>query len=250
MLNNNFLKTKFKFFLFLFFLFYSHISFSSELEILSDEVGNGLEIKEHYKVKVNYKGSLENGNVFDSSYKRNQPFFFQIGLRQVIQGWDEGLLGMKVGGKRTLKIPPNLAYGSNGVGDIIPPNATLIFDIEILDAEPPGYKNVFPYQLKDKQKEGFKIIDIRISDERKKTGIIKNSIEITAFDIQGNFDPNFFNQYDKNIKENDHVIFVSSEGDISAILANGFVEKLGKKNIYSLVGGIKKWNEEGRRLIK
>ena len=64
MLNNNFLKTKFKFFLFLFFLFYSHISFSSELEILSDEVGNGLEIKEHYKVKVNYKGSLENGNVF------------------------------------------------------------------------------------------------------------------------------------------------------------------------------------------
>ncbi len=241
---------KFKFLLVLFTLFYSIICFSNELEILSDISGDGLEIKEHYKVKVNYKGFLENGKEFDSSYKRNQPLVFQIGLRQVIQGWDEGLLGMKVGGKRTIKIPPNLAYGSNGIGDIIPPNATLIFEIEIIDAESPGYKKIFPYQLEKKQKEGFKVVDIRILEERKKTGIIKNSIEITAFDIQGNFDPNFFKQYDKKIKENDHVVFVSNEGDISAILANGFVEKLGKKNIYTLVGGIKKWNLEGRKLIR
>ena len=241
---------KFNFLLFLFLFFYSYSAFSNELEILLDVPGDGLEIENHYKVTVNYKGTLEDGKEFDSSYKRNQPFVFQIGLRQVIQGWDQGLLGMKVGGKRTIKIPPNLAYGSNGVGDIIPPNATLIFELEIIDAEPPRYKKIFPYQLENKQQEGFKIVDIRISDERKKTGIIKNSIEITAFDILGNFDPNFFKQYDKKIKDDDHVIFVSSEGDISAILANGFVEKLGKKNIYSLVGGIKKWNEEGRRLIK
>ena len=246
----NFFNTSLKFLLFLFLFLYSFFSFSNELEILSDVAGNGLEIKEHYKVKVNYKGYLEDGTIFDSSYERNQPFIFQIGLRQVIQGWDEGLIGMKVGGKRSLKIPPNLAYGAKGAGNIIPPNATIIFDLEIIDAKPPGYKKIFPYQLKDKQKEGFKVIDIRTLNERKKTGIIKNSLEITAFDIQGNFDQSFLKKYDKKIKDKDHVIFVSSEGDISAILANGFVEKLGKENIYTLVGGIKKWNSEGRKLIK
>ena len=100
------------------------------IEILSDVPGTGPKILNHYKVSVHYRGFLEDGTEFDSSFKRNQPFVFQIGTRQVIQGWELGIQNMNVGGKRTIKIPPDLAYGKNGAGDKIPPNATLIFDVE------------------------------------------------------------------------------------------------------------------------
>ena len=232
------------------FLFISNLCFANDIEILSDIPGNGLKIEEHYKITVNYRGFLENGIEFDSSFKRNQPFIFQIGLRQVIPGWEIGLKDIRVGGKRKIKIPPNLAYGKNGVGDLIPPNSTLIFEIEIIDAIPPGYKKVFSYQLLNKKKDGFKIIDIRTLEEREDTGIIKGSLQMTAFDNKGNFNSEFIKFFEKKIKPKDHVIFVSKTGDISSILANGFVEQLGKKNIYTLVGGIDKWILEGRKLKK
>ena len=232
------------------FLFISNISFANDIEILLDIPGDGIKIEEHYKITVNYRGFLENGIEFDSSFKRNQPFIFQIGLRQVIPGWEIGLKDIRVGGKRKIKIPPNLAYGKNGVGDLIPPNSTLIFEIEIIDAIPPGYKKVFPYQLLNKKKDGFKIIDIRTLEDREETGIIKGSLQMTAFDNKGNFNSEFIKFFEKKIKPKDHVIFVSKTGDISSILANGFVEQLGKKNIYTLVGGIDKWILEGRKLKK
>ena len=125
------------------FLFISNISFANDIEILSDIPGDGIKIEEHYKITVNYRGFLENGIEFDSSFKRNQPFIFQIGLRQVIPGWEIGLKDIRIGGKRKIKIPPNLAYGKNGVGDLIPPNSTLIFEIEIIDAIPPATKKFF-----------------------------------------------------------------------------------------------------------
>ena len=236
--------------IFIFSISLSSSLYSNDIEILQEEIGDGAEILEHYKIKANYIGKLENGEEFDNSYKSNKPIVFQIDLRQVIPGWEKGLIGMKVGGKRTIKIPPNLAYGSEGAGELIPPNSTLIFEIEIIDAIPPNYKKIFPYQIQKKKKEGFILIDIRTKKQRKKTGTIKNSLKMVAFDDSGNFIPKFLEDYEKKIKKDDHVIFISEEGDISAILANGFVEQLGKANIYTLVGGIKKWVLEGRKLSK
>jgi rhodanese-related sulfurtransferase len=232
------------------FLFISSNLFSKEIEILSDVLGEGVEIKNHYKVHVNYRGTLEDGTEFDNSFKRNKPLVFQIGLRQVILGWEKGLMGMKVGGKRIIKIPPELGYGSRGAGELIPPNAILIFEVEIVNAFEPGYHNLYPDELIDKQKKGLILIDIRNEKERKDTGVIDGSLKITAFDLKGNFHPNFIKTYQAAVSKSDHVVLISSKGEISAILANGFVEQLGSTNMYTLVGGIENWLNEDRRLIK
>ncbi|RMD62438.1 FKBP-type peptidyl-prolyl cis-trans isomerase [Candidatus Parcubacteria bacterium] len=105
---------------------------TSGLVVEDIQEGTGKEVHNGDRVRVHYKGTLEDGTVFDSSYQRKQPFEFTVGQGAVIKGWDLGLLGMKVGGKRKLVIPPSLAYGKEGRGSI-PPNATLTFEIELLD---------------------------------------------------------------------------------------------------------------------
>jgi FKBP-type peptidyl-prolyl cis-trans isomerase len=95
-------------------------------------VGDGALAAAGQQVKVHYTGWLTDGTKFDSSKDRNDPFVFPLGAGRVIKGWDEGVQGMKVGGKRKLTIPPALGYGTRGAGGVIPPNATLVFEVELL----------------------------------------------------------------------------------------------------------------------
>jgi FKBP-type peptidyl-prolyl cis-trans isomerase FkpA len=112
----------------------------SELVKTDEQVGDGTEAVAGKQVTVHYSGWLYDaakpdtkGKPFDSSRTRNEPFSFRLGGGQVIQGWDEGVAGMKVGGRRRLTIPPEKGYGARGAGGVIPPNATLVFDVELLD---------------------------------------------------------------------------------------------------------------------
>jgi FKBP-type peptidyl-prolyl cis-trans isomerase len=104
----------------------------SGLKFEDTTAGDGETASKGHTVSVHYTGWLENGTKFDSSKDRNDPFEFKLGAGQVIRGWDEGVAGMKVGGIRRLTIPPQLGYGDRGAGGVIPPKATLIFEVELL----------------------------------------------------------------------------------------------------------------------
>ncbi len=106
---------------------------SAQLKIEDIKVGEGKEVTAGDTVVMHYSGTLTDGTKFDSSYDRGEPFETRIGVGSVIQGWDMGVPGMKVGGKRKLTIPPQLGYGESGAGAAIPPNATLIFEVELLE---------------------------------------------------------------------------------------------------------------------
>lgn len=107
---------------------------ATELKIEDQETGKGAEAVPGKKITVHYTGKLTDGTQFDSSVGR-EPFTFNLGAGQVIEGWEKGFAGMKVGGKRKLTIPPQMGYGERGAGGVIPPNATLVFDVELLKVE-------------------------------------------------------------------------------------------------------------------
>ena len=231
-------------------MFLSQNVMADGIQITNIVEGEGTEIINHSKIQVHYTGKLQDGTKFDSSYDRGQPFSFQIGLREVIKGWEIGLMGMKVGGKRTLIIPPELAYGDRGAGDLIPPNATLTFDIEIVAVKHPGYGFIKADDIKVLKEDGYKFIDIRTEKERENTGIISGSLEITAFDIYGNFVPEFMKTFRDLVELDDNIVFISNEGEIASMLANGFVEQLNATNMYALKGGIQQLIKENYKLEK
>ena len=99
------------------------------------ETGNGAAAEKGRTVSVHYTGWLTDGRKFDSSKDRNQPFDFPLGAGHVIRGWDEGVVGMREGGRRKLTIPPEMGYGARGAGGVIPPNATLVFEVELLNVK-------------------------------------------------------------------------------------------------------------------
>lgn len=112
---------------------YGNVGFmSNALQVQDIQVGSGPEATAGKRVSVHYTGWLTNGTKFDSSLDRGKPFGFKLGAGEVIQGWDEGVAGMKVGGKRKLTIPPEKGYGARGAGGLIPPNSTLVFEVELL----------------------------------------------------------------------------------------------------------------------
>jgi peptidyl-prolyl cis-trans isomerase A (cyclophilin A) len=108
---------------------------ASGLEYTETLAGTGAQAQAGKMVRVHYTGKLPDGKIFDSSIPRGEPIEFKLGAGRVIKGWDEGIALMKVGGKATLTIPPHLGYGERGAGGVIPPNATLIFDVELVDVK-------------------------------------------------------------------------------------------------------------------
>ncbi len=113
------------------------VSLVSGLKYIVIKEGNGIKAENRLAAEVNYRGYLTDGTEFDNSYDRGETFEFVLGTKQVIKGWDQGIWTMKVGGITRFIIPPELAYGENGAGNIIPPNATLIFDVELIDVHKP-----------------------------------------------------------------------------------------------------------------
>jgi len=219
-------------------------------EILDLKVGTGAQAEPYTKVKVHYTGWLMDGTKFDSSLDRGKPIEFTLGSQRVIPGWELGLLGMKVGGRRQLIIPPELAYGKKGAGTVIPPNATLKFEVELLGVEGPAFTNISNDKLKELLADNVKIVDIRTAPEWQETGIIEGSKTIVSFQRDGRLNPNFMADFKKVAGKNDPVILICRTGHRSAVLSNALATMEGYTNIYSVTKGISSWIKDGNPVVK
>tara|TARA_X000001036_G_scaffold2485_1_gene2202 strand:- start:1869 stop:2633 length:765 start_codon:yes stop_codon:yes gene_type:complete len=234
-------------------LFNGNLAFSSEneLKITINQNGSGDSAETGMSVSVHYTGKLEDGTVFDSSIPRGQPFTFTLGAGQVIKGWDLGVEGMKLGEKRSLVIPPHLGYGIRGAGATIPPNATLIFDIELLEvAMPITLRELSANDFIDAQENGGIVIDIRREEEWKETGILQGSNTITAFTKDGNIHPDFPKKFFDLINDIDvPILLYCRTGNRTGILGQALIDQVGQTNVSHLSEGIVGWKKQGHPTV-
>lgn len=216
-----------------------------ESQVLMEGEGSPAQIGN--QVAVHYTGKLSDGTVFDSSLDRNKPFVFTLGKGEVIKGWDEGIKGMKVGEKRQLTIPPELAYGATGAGNVIPPNAVLVFEVELLKvSSPPKLMHATSSQLLDAQKSDKIIIDIRRTEEWLETGIIEGAKTITAFTESGQLHPEFQSKFMSLVSNLDTPVFLYCRtGNRTGSLGNALVNQVGFSNVTHLEAGIVGWKKDG-----
>ena len=223
---------------------------NAKVDIKVVKEGGGAEAVLHAKVTVHYTGWLEDGTKFDSSVDRGTPFTFTLGAGEVIPGWDMGVQGMKVGGKRELVIPAELAYGERGAGGVIPPNAILKFEVELLAVMPPKYSNIDNAALAALLAKGTKIIDLRRQDEWAATGVIEGSKKLTAFDATGNFLRGFPPALAGFAGPDEAIIVICQTGNRSAAIANVLTEQAGYTKVYNVAEGIAKWIADGNPVVK
>ena len=223
---------------------------ASDVAVQETKIGAGIEAESFSVVDVHYTGKLEDGTIFDSSAGREGPFRFTLGAGMVIPGWDMGIKGMKPGGKRVLTIPPELAYGKKGAGSVIPPNATLIFDVELIAVTPPPFVSIGNSELASKLKNGVKLIDIRRAEEWKQTGVVDGSIKLTAFDGRGRFIKSFVDMLAKSVQPDEEFILICRTGNRTATLSNWLSTEGGYKNVVNVKDGIVSWIKEGQSVNK
>ena len=214
------------------------------------KIGTGKEATRYAEVDVHYTGWTMDGKKFDSSLDRGEPIRFKLGAGQVIQGWDIGLDGMRVGGKRELIIPPEMGYGAKGAGDAIPPNATLKFAVELVAVSGPNFTNIGNGKLKAMVAKGVPIVDLRRQDEWNETGIIKGSHLITAFDGKGRLQVDFLPKFEKVVGLNDEVILICRTGNRTSLIANALANNKGFTKIFNAQNGITSWIKEGGEVGK
>ena len=227
------------------------ISSENELKITINKEGSGDRAEIGMSVSVHYTGKLEDGTVFDSSVPRGQPFTFTLGAGQVIKGWDLGVEGMTIGEKRNLVIPPHLGYGIRGAGATIPPNATLIFDVELLEVTMPiTLGELSPQEFIDAQENGGVVIDIRREEEWRETGIIKGSQTITAFTKNGKIHPDFPKKFFDLIDDVDvPILLYCRTGNRTGILGKALIDQVGQTNVSHLSDGIVRWKKQGFPIV-
>ncbi len=224
---------------------------AAEIEIISDKPGDGKKIIHHSWVQIEYTGSFESGEVFDTNIGKDRPLVVQMGMKEVIPGFEQGIIGTTKGTKRKIKIPAELAYGEKGGGDVIPPNTDLIFEFEIIDVLDPHYKMINSEELIKKINSNAVALDIRLEDQWE-NGVIEGSFQETAFNKDGKFNVYLMDKVRALAGEesqNIEIIFISHDGETASILGNAFAEDLGFKNVSVLKGGVVQWLNEKRQLV-
>ena len=224
---------------------------AAEIEIIFDKPGDGKKIIHHSWVQIEYTGSFESGDIFDTNVGKNRPLVVQMGMKEVIPGFEQGIIGTTKGTKRKIKIPAKLAYGKKGGGDVIPPNTDLIFEFEIIDVLDPHYKMINSEELIKKINSNAVALDIRLEDQWE-NGVIEGSFQETAFNKDGKFNVYLMDKVRALAGEesqNIEIIFISHDGETASILGNAFAEDLGFKNVSVLKGGVVQWLSEKRKLV-